>query len=66
MVVIAAGLFKFGTEAAGEFLTCEPCMKDLAAAGPPDWDRKNMQVVIGASVVGRTAGTPHILAAHFW
>lgn len=66
IVVIASGLFKFGTEAAGEFLTCEPCMKDLAAAGPADWDSKNMQVVIGASVVGRTAGPPRILATYFW
>jgi hypothetical protein len=66
IVVIASGLFKFGTEAAGEFLTCEPCMKELAAAAPPGWDRKNMQVVIGASVVGRTAGPPRILATHFW
>jgi hypothetical protein len=66
VVVTASGLFKFGTEAAGEFLTCEPCMKGLAVAGPKDWDRKNVQVVIGASVVGRTAGTPHILATYFW
>lgn len=66
MVIAASGLFKFGTEAAGEFLTCEPCMRDLAGVGPADWDRKNMQVVIGASVVGRTAGTPHILATYFW
>ncbi len=66
LVVIASGLFKFGTEAAGEFLTCDTCMKELAAAGPSDWSQKNMQVVIGASVVGRTAGPPRILATYFW
>jgi hypothetical protein len=66
IVVISSGLFKFGTEAAGEFLTCESCMNELAAVGPADWSRKNMQIVIGASVVGRTAGPPRILAKYFW
>lgn len=66
MVVTVSGLFKFGTEAAGEFLTCETCIEGLASVGPPGWDRKNMQVVLGASVVGRTAGPARILATYFW
>jgi hypothetical protein len=66
MVVTVSGLFKFGTEAAGEFITCETCLEGLAAAGPAGWDRKNMQVVLGASVVGRTAGPARVLATYFW
>ncbi len=66
IVVTAAGLAMFGTEAAGDFLTCEKCMTDFAAAAPPGWDHKNMEILISASVVGRVAGPPHVLATRFW
>lgn len=65
-VVTASGISKFGTEAAGEFLTCERCMAELSSTAPPDWDRKNLEMVIGASVVGRTSGPPHVVALHVW
>jgi len=66
VVVTASGLAKFGTEAAGEFLTCAKCMAELDASAPRGWDRKNMQIVIAANIVGRAAGPPHVVAMHFW
>jgi len=66
VVVTASGLAKFGTEAAGEFLTCSKCMSALDAAAPAGWDRKDMQIVIGANVIGRAAGPPRIVAMYFW
>lgn len=62
IVIIASGITKFGTEAAGEFLTCESCMQQLAAKAGDGWDRKNLEVVIGASVIGRAVGPPHVVA----
>lgn len=64
--VTAAGLAKFGTEAAGEFLTSKSAMEEILKTAPRGWDRKNMQIVIGTAVVGRRAGPPHVLATHFW
>ena len=66
IVVTAAGLAMFGTEAAGDFLTCEKCVAGFAANAPADWDRKNIEIVISASVVGRVAGPPHVIATYFW
>ena len=66
VVVTASGLAKFGTEAAGEFLICGSCMRELDATAPRGWDRKNMQIVIAANVVGRAAGPPRIVAMYFW
>ena len=66
VVVTASGLAKFGTEAAGEFLTSRSALEEMAKAAPQDWDRKNMQIVIGTDTVGRSAGPPHVLATHFW
>ena len=66
VVVTASGLAKFGTEAAGEFLTSRPALEEMAKSAPKDWDRKNMQIVIGTDTVGRSAGPPHVLATYFW
>ena len=66
VVVTASGLAKFGTEAAGEFLTSRSALEEMAKGAPKDWDRKNMQIVIGTDTIGRSAGPPHVLATHFW
>jgi hypothetical protein len=66
VVVTASGLAKFGTEAAGEFLTSRSALDEMAKAAPKDWDRKNMQIVIGTDTIGRSAGPPHVLATYFW
>ena len=66
VVVTASGLAKFGTEAAGEFLTSRSALEEMAKGAPQDWDRKNMQIVIGTETIGRSAGPPHVLATYFW
>jgi hypothetical protein len=66
IVVTASGLAKFGTAAAGDFLTNPVYMEELQKRGPADWDRKNMQILIATHVVGYSSGPPRILETHFW
>jgi hypothetical protein len=66
VVVTASGLAKFGTEAAGEFLTNPVYMEQISRQSPKGWERRNMQIVIQAHVIGRSSGPPQILAAHFF
>jgi hypothetical protein len=66
IVVTASGLAKFGTEAAGEFLTNPAYIEEIAQTAPRDWDRKNMEIVISTNLVGRSTGPPHIVATYFW
>ena len=66
VVVTASGLAKFGTEAAGEFLTNPAYMEQISRTAPKGWERRNMQIIIRANVVGRSSGPPQILVAHFW
>jgi len=66
IVVTASGLAKFGTEAAGEFLTNPVYMEQLSRKAPHGWEHGNMQIVIRANVVGRSAGPPQVLVTHFW
>jgi hypothetical protein len=66
IVVTASGLAKFGTEAAGEFLTSPSYMDQISQLAPKGWERHNMQFVIRANVIGRSSGPPQIVASHFW
>jgi hypothetical protein len=66
VVVSAGGILRFGTMAAGEFLTQSRYMEAAAKLAPGDSKHKNVQVVIGTSVVGEDAGPPHVLAAATW
>jgi hypothetical protein len=66
VVVTASGLAKFGTEAAGEFLTNPAYIGQISRQAPKGWHRRNMQIIIRANVVGRSSGPPQILAAYFW
>jgi hypothetical protein len=66
VTVISAGLYRFGTIAAAEFLTDPGLISELAAAAPPGWDQMNIQVVIATRVINSEAGRPRIVATHFW
>jgi len=66
MTVVAAGIGQYGTMAAGEFLSNERYMKELAARAPANWDHKNFEAVIGTKVIELSTGPPRILATWFW
>jgi hypothetical protein len=66
VVITASGLAKYGTEAAGEFLTSSSYMEEISKLAPAGWDRENMQIVISTNTVGRSSGPPHVIATYFW
>jgi hypothetical protein len=65
-IVVAAGTARFGTLAAGEFLTNPAYMKKLEAFAPKDWSRKNIEIVISMEVLRGHGGPPSIVGAYFW
>ena len=66
VVVVVAGLTKYGTIAAGEFATEERYLQSLASQAPSGWERKNLQVVIATEIINGIAGPPRVLASYFW
>jgi hypothetical protein len=66
MVVVAAGITQYGTQAAGEFLTDPAYFAEVLQRAPRDWSRKNMQIVISAKVMTGTVGPPQVMAVNFW
>jgi len=66
IIVIAAGITHFGTQAAGEFLTNPKYFAEALRRAPRDWPRKNMQVVLSTNVMSGNAGPPKVLAVDVW
>jgi hypothetical protein len=62
LVVVIGGLYTYGTEAAGEFLTNPDLMRELARRTRRLGTSSTLQIVIGTTVTDGTPGPPAILA----
>jgi hypothetical protein len=62
VVVVIGGLYTFGTQAAGEFLTDSQLMQAVAKASQLDAAHPNLQIVLGTTVTDDTPGPPRVLA----
>lgn len=65
-LVSAAGITQYGTRAAGEFLTDSERMAQALEKAPPDWPKKNIQVLLHTTVYKGTPARPTVVAAHVW
>jgi len=66
VLIAAAGLAANGTQAAGEFISTQDFLADGLATAPPDWQKKNLQVVVATTVTDAVAGPPRVIATYFW
>jgi hypothetical protein len=62
VVVVIGGLYTFGTQAAGEFLTDPRLMQTISKAVELDPAHPNLQIVLGTTVTDQTPGPPRVLA----
>jgi hypothetical protein len=62
VVVVIGGLYTYGTQAAGEFLTDPEVMKSIASQMRPNGVAQNLQIVLGTTVTDGTPGPPKVLA----
>jgi hypothetical protein len=65
-VVVAAGIARGGTVAAGEFLTDARRMEDMLKQVPQNWKQKNLEIVLETQVIQGRSGPPRIAAVHVW
>jgi hypothetical protein len=66
IAVVAAGVGRGGTVAAGEFLVDARRMDEIETQLPRDWSRKNIEVVLETQVIQGRSGPPHVSAVHVW
>jgi len=65
-VIIAAGLLQWGVQAAADVLTDPSRFAAAVRHAPPDWQRKNIQILVRVDVVNTTVGSPEVIDTHFW
>ncbi|MGA7156176.1 MAG: hypothetical protein WBY53_04990 [Acidobacteriaceae bacterium] len=63
--LIAAGIGRGGTIAAGEFLTSRDLLQAVRNQRPSP-NTKNIEVVLSTQIIGGEPGTPKIEAVYFW
>jgi hypothetical protein len=64
--VALAGLGTAGTQTTGEFVSTPKYLEEGLRAAPPDWYKKNMQIVVQTTVTDSIPGPPHVVAVYFW
>ncbi len=65
-LMTTAGIGQFGTQAAAEFVSSPDRMRDLLKSAPPEWQKKNMQVVLHITVVGYAPVQVDVVATTYW
>ncbi len=66
LAVVAAGIARGGTVAAGEFLTQPGEMDALKGHLPKDWEQKNMEIVLSTEIIDGISSPPKVVATYFW
>jgi hypothetical protein len=66
LAIVAAGIGRGGTIAAGEFLTDPANLVQLQRAAQGAGDKKNIEIVLSTQIIGGRPGTPRIEASYFW
>ena len=66
LAVIAAGIGRGGTVAAGEFLVSEDRMDEMLRQLPSDWQKRNIEVVLETQVIQGRSGPPRVRAVYAW
>jgi hypothetical protein len=62
VVVVIGGLYTYGTETAGEFLTNPDLLQAISAQVRASGGSENLQIILGTTVTDGTPGPPRVLA----
>ena len=65
-VVLVAGIQSYGTQAAGEFVSSPEDLQATLQKAPPDWERKNMQILLRTPVIDGLPGPAEVVAIYVW
>ncbi len=65
-MISVAGISQKGSMAGGYLLTDESLLQAVNRFAPPDWDKRNMQMVIKTKLDQGNTKPPEIVSAIFW
>jgi hypothetical protein len=65
-IAIVAGIDATGTQAAAEFVSHSEYIEKGLRDAPPDWQKKNFEVVLKTTITDSIAGPPQVVASYYW
>jgi len=65
-VVIVAGIKSYSTQAAGEFVSSPEYLQAGLQSVSPDWEKRNMQILLQTPVTDGLPGPPQVVASYVW
>jgi hypothetical protein len=65
-VLIVAGIKSYGTQAAGEFVSSPEYLQKALQKAPPDWEGRNVQIVLETPVTDGLPGPLQVVAIYVW
>ena len=66
LLIVAAGLKQFGTEAAGRIITDPESFGAILEKLSPGWADRNLQIVVHVRVIGNSPARPELTAWRVW
>jgi hypothetical protein len=66
VMLLAAGLTQFGTEAAGHFLTDPKRLNDTLRKIGGNWQNRNLEIIFHAKVVENSTSASELVASYIW
>jgi hypothetical protein len=66
ILLTAAGIGQYGTQAASEYVVNPQEIAAFAAGAPADWPKKNVQIVLHVKVIDDAPGPVDVAAVYFW
>ena len=66
MLVELAGITQYGTDAAADLVTNPDLMAEALRGAPPDWRKKNLQLVLHVKVISGAPSSPKVVKQYFW
>lgn len=65
-VILLVGIDPRDTQAGVEFLADEHLFEKFSVTAPPDWARRNFQIVLHNRIFGNSPGSLNVVASHIW
>ena len=66
LLIAGAGIGQAGTRAAGDFLTSPQAINTVLLGAPKGWEKRNLQIVLHATVINGSPNQPDVVAASYW
>ena len=65
-VVAIGGILSYGTQAAGELVSNAESLEKALQSAPPDWRKRNLQILVHTTVTDGVSGPPQVVAVYVW